>query len=184
MWLFYKKNITEELRKIDKSIVLHTKDNTFCKVVAWILFILSFGNFKREVFLNRFSTTIANHHFYPEKWLIDSVLEVGIHEARHTRQFRFFGFWIHPLVGLPIAAVVYLLLLLPIGAAFGRFFMELDADKESWRYMVKEEYTNEEILEHARRRANTLSGSCYLWAVPKFISSYFYTRSAKKIIGV
>jgi len=170
-------------KSYDPSIELHTKDNWFQYAIAWILFLITFGRFKRQDYLTRFATTVGNHHYYPKeytKWQVERILP---HEARHTRQFRWFGLMIHPLLGLPVAMLVYLFLPLPVFMAWGRFWMELDADRASYRHRLREMgYATGTILQLAARKSEVVSGPSYFWAVPEAWARHIYIDMAKEVI--
>jgi len=180
-WTEDKDRLEDLAHSIDKSIRLCTKDNFVSKAIAWLLFLITFGRFKRIRFLQDFATTLGNYHFYPERWYARNVERVLIHEARHTKQFRWMGAGIHPLLGLPLAAVVYLLLPLPVLLAFGRFYMELDADKSAWKHMKNIGATDIAIIGHATRRAASLSSASYVWALPKSWTEKRYIAAAQGI---
>lgn len=176
-WELDKPRLEVLAHKFDKSIKLHNKDNTLMKGISWLLFIFSFGKLKRERFLENFATTLGNHHYYPSSWSIQDVEETLPHEAQHTRQFRWFGFGIHPLAGLPLAGVAYGLIFFPVGIAVVRVLLEIDADKARWRHQITPSvitYTKagkiqlmDLMTEQARRRSKILAGPEYLWAMPE-----------------
>lgn len=189
-WTTQRSRLEEVARTFDKSIRLYTKDNWFSHAVAWLLFVISFGKFKRDEYLVHAATTFGNLHFYPKEWNVWNVEDILPHEARHTWQFRVLGFYIHPLLGLPLAAVVYLFLLFPIGIAVGRFFMELDADKSRYSYLITKYecaknsiYYSKYLRSSAECRAEVLSSSLYFFAVPFPFGKYYYMKMINKLLG-
>jgi hypothetical protein len=190
-WTRDKDRLEAIAREIDSSIRLHTKDNFVSKFIAWTLFLVTFGKLDRERFLKDFATTLANHHFYPEGWGSWPVELTIIHEARHTKQFRWFGLGIHPLVGLVPMGICYLLIFLPVFLALPRLFLEIDADKFAWRMRARAEDVPlidgstlaESILRSAERRSKLLSGAAYAWSTPEFIARFFYMRAARSVIS-
>jgi hypothetical protein len=187
LWTEKKDDLLEFAKIFDKSIILTTKDNWFCKSIAWILFLFSFGKLKREVFLENYTTTIGNMIFMPKSLTYKQALQVLIHEARHVYQFRVCGFFIHPMVGIPLMSIVYVLFLFPIFLAFGRFYLEVDADKISWRYLLKRRdnygINTYDVVSFAKYRATMLSSADYLWAVPKKFAIKVYDKVAAEIIN-
>lgn len=178
-------------KKFDKSIKLHNKNNWISCLIAWLLYLLSFGNFSRRAFLTRYATTLGNHIYFPSEWSVYAVADVLPHEARHVKQFRWLGCGIHPILGLPLAAIVYLLLPIPVLGAFGRFLMELDADKFKWRYMLSNitvedrsvhEFMQHNVLLHAQQRAKKLSTAPYFWSIPYSWSKKLYLKAAHGVI--
>lgn len=182
-WLQDRERLQVDAEKFDKSIKLVTKDNFVSRAIAWLLFVLSFGKFKRERFLVNFATTLGNYIFIPKEWSVRSVEILMPHEARHVKQFRWLGLCIHPLVGLPLAAVVFLLLPLPFLLAFGRFYMELDADVAKWKYLIKSNiWGPENIRLHAARRGKSVASVNYFWTLPETWAVKLYKKRAEKVI--
>lgn len=167
-WVHDKVRLTALAHTIDKSVRLYTKDNWFCKTLAVILHGITFGGMKYRVFLDSFATTIGPLQFFPVAWRVPQVERVVVHESRHTRQARWFGLWIHPWVGLPLFAVFYLLLFLPLGLAFFRVLFERDAMKFEllWHYK-RGKMTKAQVCERATRFGNTVCSGKYAWALPK-----------------
>lgn len=182
-WVDNKKAIQEAAESFDPAIKVLTKDNWFSATLAWLLFLVSFGRIKKEIFLENYATTICNYHFYPAHWGYANVLSLLSHEARHTQQFRFFGFGLHPLVGLPIGAFVYLLFPLPILLCWGRFYSELDADRYSYRFKIRRlRYMARDIRRLAEHKAGLVSGSAYLYSWPKSWTLKAYQKMAEEVI--
>ena len=177
------RELEETARKIDPAIRLTTKNGWFWKAIAVILFILSFGTFKRERFLESFATTIGPVQAYPESWSTTQVRHTIIHEGRHTRQARAFGFGIHPWAGIPFMLLVYGLLPLPAGLAVFRAWLELDADRYRWRILLKEGVSPEAIRRRARSFAETVSSSAYLWSLPAAWTVKWFAAEAEKAIA-
>ena len=182
-WVDKKEEYEKIIHSIDKSIILTTKDHWFWKVISWVLFIITFGKFSREMFLKRFATTIGPIQAYPKEYpyLSKAIL---VHESRHTRQARWFGLGIHPWVGLPFMMIAYLFLIFPIGLAPFRYLLELDADKASWKYLLKNKIVDEDyILKRAKAFAEKVSGAPYAWAWPKKYVRNGFMKAAKKVIS-
>lgn len=176
-----------EAKQFDPSIKLKTKDNTFSYIIAWILYIISFTKITREKYLKETATAIGNIHYYPKEWTVNKVERVMPHEARHTYQARWFGFGSHPMAGLPLMAVVYFLLPIPIYFAFGRFLLELDADKAKYRYMLDKQgagtYTVAAVVRNALHRLKIMNGPLYVWAMNYKISQTLYLRAVERILN-
>ena len=181
-WLIQMQYFKHIAQESDKSIKLYTKDNWFCYSLAWILFFISFGQFKRTTFLTKFATTIGNYIFFPKEWNANQVANVIHHEFRHVQQSRFFGLGIHPLCGLPLSALIYLFLPVPIYGALGRLLMEWDADMYQARQKLNLSYSNWQYVEASFKfRPLTISSAAYLWTVPKKISIALYQYGLKKL---
>lgn len=181
-WVDDKERYEQMARAIDPAIRLTTKDGWFWKVIAWILFIITFGQFKRERFLEDFATTIGPIQAYPRSY--SSIYEgTLVHEGRHTKQARWFGLGIHPWVGLPFMAIAYLLLPIPAGLAYLRYRLELDADRAKWKWMMESGYSADQVLDRAQRFAETVSSSAYAWAWPKPWAVKGFLREANKVVS-
>jgi hypothetical protein len=183
-WLTEREQLQNEVRQFDKTVRLTSKNGVFWKLVAWALFILSFGKFKREDFLTRFATTIGNVQAYPETWDVASVRRVMVHESRHSFQARVCGFYIHPMVGLPIMTLLYALLPFPVLFAFFRCWFELDADRTAWRYELAHGTADAAYIRYrAQHFAETVSSAAYMWSVPKNWAVRWFLREAEKVIA-
>lgn len=171
----------------DKSAKLIVKETSiFMKFCAWLLFLLSFGKYKRETFLEEMATNIGNRLYIPSGWSSQSVEHVLPHEVGgHTKQARKCGLGLHPMIGLPIMAIAYIFIFLPVFLAFPRLFFEIDADKEFWRVVLNGPTVNPElvIMSHARRRAEYLASVKYFWSVPKSVALHFYEKAARGVIN-
>jgi len=188
-WTTEKERLEVIARGFDPSIKLYTTDHWISTTLEALLYYtvliltLGFVLYDRWRFRHHFARTFANYHFYPEEWSVDTVLRVLPHEARHTRQFRFFGFWIHPLVGLPLMTIVYTLFLLPVFFAIGRLLLEVDAEKTAWYYLY---YTGRVDIQYIRDRSHScaasLSSGNYFYSTPLCLANFFYSRAAKKTI--
>lgn len=191
-WIYKRKQLQKEASEIDSSIHLYTKDNFVSKFIAWFLFLISFGTYKREQYLEEAATAIAGWHFYPTSWSEAAVRRSLKHEGRHTWQMKILGFGIHPAAGLPLAVIVNLLALFPVLLAIGRFYMELDADRFSWRSQLNEYMKNRKEIEpsirefymyRAEHRAQLLSGPMYLFAVPRPLARFWYKKMTTGLLN-
>lgn len=182
-WTSDKERLEELAHDIDPAIRLTTKNGWFWKAIAWILFIITFGRFKREMFLEEFATTIGPIQAYPEAWSAAQVEGALPHEGRHTRQARAFGLFLHPWVGLPPMAVAYLLLPLPMGFAVCRAWLELDADRCRWRVMLAQGAEPDHVRERAASFAETVSGAAYAWSMPAADIKAWFLGEAEKVIA-
>lgn len=182
-WYLDKARLQAVAQQIDKSVHLYTKDNWFCTVLSWLLTIIAFGGIERRVFLTRFATTIGPLQFYPASWNIASVERVIVHESRHTRQARWFGLGIHPWLGLPLFAVFYLLLFLPMGLAFFRCWFEMDAMRFELRGgYARGYYKASEVTLRAEGFGRTVCSKAYGWPLPQSWGLPMFKRAAEQIL--
>lgn len=179
-WLDSRQTIQNRLRMIDKSVILVSKDHWFWKAIA--VFLSSFHLMAQEDFLEQYATTIGPIQAYPKDWDAFTVEEVGIHESRHTRQCRWFGLGLSPWLGLPFMMVVYLLLPFPIGLAWFRYRLELDAEVQRWKYLLAKNMRLETFWTRVNYTALGVSSSHYGWSVPKAWALWGYKRRAGKLL--
>jgi len=155
-------------KSIDRASVVTVKEGWFWETVAVLAPIFTFGGMSRRQFLTEFATTIGPVQAYPANWPVERVAALIPHEARHTRQARWFGLMISPWLGLPLMAIAYYFLFFPVGLAWVRYRLELDADAFGWRYRLRH---GEGILRVRERAANfskiVASGAYgYPWPAP------------------
>lgn len=184
-WVEDKESLQEFARTFDESIVLLTKDNWFSRAIGWLLEKLTGGKFTQKQYQENAATALGNFVFIPESWTAYQAEHVIPHEAQHVSQFRTMGCKLHPMLGLPIAAIVYGLIFFPVFLAVGRFYMELDADRVRWEWMLSNdsvERLEDYILKSAERRAKSLAGPMYFWALPESWALKWYLSMARKVI--
>lgn len=181
-WVIDKDRLQLEAQKIDSSVKLTTKDGKFWKFLSILLNIVTFSGIKEDDFLVNFATTIGPIQAYPKEWTTASVERILIHESRHTKQARWFGLGIHPWVGVLPMFLFYVLLFLPIGLAWFRYRLELDADKTYWRYLLEKGVSQIEIYSRAKSFAKTVSSGSYGWSVPQKWAVWGFKRSVAKVI--
>ncbi len=181
-WRWQADRLTQLARLTDPAVKLLPKDNWFCWALAYILVVITFGGIRPHDFIYRFATTIGPLQFYPEAWTVYSVERICIHEGRHTRQARWFGLGIHPWVGLPLFAVFYLVLPLPLGLAWFRYRFELDASKYAWRVGLERGlYDQKYVRVRATQFGNTVCSGKYGWAFPKRWGVKQFKRAAEAV---
>lgn len=183
-WLEHKEVLTSLARKIEPHVVLVSKRAWPFVISAWVLFIITFGRFPRKKFYDEWATTLGPLIGMPECWDYQTAMEVVIHESRHARQGRWCGFGLTPWIGFPILFLVYIVIFFPVFLAFGRYWMELDADAFAWKYYLeKKQMTAQNIRDEAKRRAESISSIDYYWAVPKSVALRGYQKRAEKVIA-
>jgi len=180
-WTFDHDRLERIAKLWDGSIRLTTKDGWFWQAIAWLLFLISFGSLKRDRFLDRAATTIGPIHAYPRSWGANSVEDLLPHECQHTKQCRWFGLGIHPWIGLPFMFIAYCLLPLPIGLAWVRYRLELNAEASSWDYKLRTHQCQPfKVRDNARALASNLWGSLYIYAWP--LAMWGCKRKAELVI--
>jgi hypothetical protein len=179
-WLEYRTQLQFELRKIEPSIKLVSKNGWFWKCIGKILGALQIMS--EYDFLDTYATTIGPIQAYPSNWPIEVVKQVAIHETQHTLQCRWFGLGWSPWLGLIPMAICYLLLPVPILGAYGRYKMEVQAEMAVWKKQLEEGKMPDDIYNLAEYFAKLLNSSKYGWALPYRIVSYGCKNAASKVI--
>jgi len=135
--------------------------------------------------LKTFAITIGSTVYIPAEWSASQVEGVLPHEILgHMKQFRWCGLWIHPDLGLPLMAVLYLLVFLPVYLAWGRYRLELHAETKSWCYHLENRrWLPDDVRSKAERSATNVSGAAYVWAVPRPWALWGFRRRAEKVIA-
>lgn len=192
-WVSRRKRYDVLAAGISPVIRLTTKDAWIWRVIAWALFLVSFGRMKRGRFLYNFATTLGPIQAYPRRW--EGIRERTIvHEGGHTLQFLLAG-WFVPVLGwlgrrvrvwaglLPMG-VVYGFFPLPMVLAWGRYRLELAADAYSWVWALESgDLTPSEVRKRARAFAELVSSWAYLRAWPRKWAVRGFERRAEKVIA-
>lgn len=180
---------------IEPAAVVVTKDSWLWTALYVLGLILTLGllrlAFSRRRFLEDLAVTVGPWQGY-WRGLRELRNELVAHESGHTTQTTWFGWLFFPIawinrklrsvLGLPGFAIAYFLLL-PVGFAFGRFYLELDADRRAWRLGLKEGWMSTgEVLVNAGIRAELLSSRTYFYTWPKSWSAKAYEKMAREII--
>jgi hypothetical protein len=110
-----------------EGIHLTTKEGWFWNMLHYVVMILTFGSNRR--FKQGYITTIGPVIAVPSAWTIIGEIRPAHfctieHEKVHVRQFEMFGLGVSAWLGIIPMGIVYLLLPLPIGFAWGRWMLE------------------------------------------------------------
>ena len=192
-WIERKEELQIEARKIDLSVILTTKDTWFWRIIGRFLQVITFGKLTQDSFINHFATTFGPIQAYPSSWSYNFVRETISHESRHTYQARICGCFIPiigwipqlaPYVGLLPMAIIYLLFPLPIGLAWARYRLELDACIREWEYyLTVEKWPSKSILWWVNEDAKQISSSSYFWSIPYKWANWGYNRAWNKLLN-
>lgn len=193
-WVIHKQKYQRIASEIEPAARLSTKDALLWKAVAAILMVVSFGRLGYRRFLDDYATTFGPIQAYPVG--LDGLsTRLLVHECRHTTQAVwlgwsfpvlgwFFGRRVRAYAGLPLMAVLYLLFpLIPVGMCLCRWLFELDADRASWRWMLRNGYTAGMVTVRAEEFARKVCGGAYVFAWPNNLGgvSVFKNAAAKVI---
>jgi len=152
------------------------------KQSSWLMWAIhgffcgvTFGSYRS--FMSRFATSIGSSIYIPEEWGVTTVDHILPHECRHIWQSRkgwHLGF-----------ALFYLFFPLPFKLAWGRFWSELDADREEWKAQLaaQGEAAFPTIRASAARRAVSVCSVDYFWSWPKSWGTKRYAEEAEKVIA-
>jgi hypothetical protein len=170
-------------REIEPSVRLETKDGWHWRLLAGLAAAATAGGIPRRTFLEEYATTLGPLHGYPASWSVERVERTLVHEARHTRQARLCALGIHPWLGLPVFAVLYLLLPLPAGLGLARLLFELDADRAAWRHALARGTPPEAVRARAREFAARVCSGHYGWPFPRALGVRLFARTAERTIA-
>lgn len=174
-WGYQKATLQTYAKTFDSSARLMPHSHWFWRAVLFVGFWIPRG---------KFAQTLGPLIGIPDEWSVEQVRGVIPHEVGgHVRQCRAFGLWIHPWAGLPLMAVVYGLLFFPIFLAYFRYRLELHADAQRWRTLLKEGRASpSDIMARAQGFAETISSWTYLKPWPSALVKRGFTRKAKAVI--
>lgn len=125
-----------DLDNLPNGAKIVIKDGWFWNLLGFFVKLVSLG--KNTAFMTTFTTTIGNTIAMPVKiWDMrltepEWFYRIVMHELEHVRQFKKRGFGSIKL-GVLIHGISYVLLPLPIGAAYIRYAAERDAYIEGFR---------------------------------------------------
>lgn len=182
-WVRERARLEALARAIEPSVRVQTKDGAHWRALAWLASIATLGGISRRTFLEDYATTLGPLHGYPAGWSVERVEATLVHEARHTRQARWCGLGIHPWLGMPLFAVLYLALPLPVGLGFARLFFEIDADRAAWRHALAAGASPDAIRARAREFAGRVCSGHYGWPVPRRLGIALFERAAERTIA-
>jgi hypothetical protein len=174
-WKNRRAELQQYARTFDRSAILLPHSHWFFRVLLFLAFWIPRG---------AFAQTVGPLVGIPDEWDYDKVCRLIPHEvAGHIRQFRWFGLWIHPWVGVIPMGIVYGLIFFPVGLAYFRYRLELHADIQRWKVVLRSgDWTPETVLARARRFAETVSGKVYLWAWFKPLVMRGFEKAARRVI--
>jgi len=182
-WFEEQPRLQRLARTIEPTARLETKDGWLWRAMARALPLVTLGGISRRAFLEDYATTIGPLQGYPRAWDAAAVERLLVHEARHTRQARWFALGLHPWLGVPLMGVAYLLLPLPLGLAYVRYRLELDADAADWRHRLARGAGADEIRSRARQLAERVASGHYGWAWPRRWALRGFARAAERALA-
>jgi len=170
-WVNEKERLEKYAKTFDKSIVLKVKDAWPFKVWNWIT-----QNKKDTV-----STTFGNRIYSPALSSAKGLEGIIPHEARHVKQYRWFGFMIHPLMGIPLFNLLYALFLFPVGLAIFRVLMELDAETYRLQKLAEvKKIQTKSAGKELDRFVKILAGKAYIYPMKESWIQFFADKFKKK----
>lgn len=182
-WTQERERLEALARAIEPSVRLQTKDGRIWKLLGGLAAFATLGGVSYRRFLDQFATTLGPLQGYPAAWSPERVEAVLVHEARHSRQARLCGLGIHPWLGFPVFAVLYLALPLPMGFAWLRLLFEIDADRASWRFALARGASPQQIRERARDFGTVVCSGAYGWPLPRSLGVRLFERAAERVIA-
>jgi hypothetical protein len=182
-WLAEHARLEAAARAIEPSVRLVAKEGALWRALAALVSCATAGGISRRTFLEDYATAIGPLQGYPRSWSAERVARTLVHEARHTRQARWCGLGLHPWLGLPLFALLYLGAPLPSGLALLRFLFELDADRAAWRHALASGGSPDQVRARAREFASRVCSGHYGWPIPRRLGIAWFARSAERAIA-
>jgi hypothetical protein len=182
-WVEDRERLGSLARAIEPSVRLETKDGRHWRALAWLAALATFGGISRRTFLEDYATTLGPLHGYPAGWSVARVEATLVHEARHTRQARWCGLGLHPWLGMPLFAVLYLAAPLPMGLGFARLLFEIDADRAAWRHALAAGAPPDAVRRRAQEFGARVCSGHYGWPVPRRLGLALFARAAERTIA-
>lgn len=194
-WVLEKHRYQKLATAAEPTVTITTKDSKFW-VALWVFLVtITLGLYAIGMrlgrFLKEFATTVGPVQGYPREWPRLSERTI-VHECRHTSDIVFLGWFIPILgwitrkmrawVGLVPAGLIYGVLPFPILLCYGRYKMELRADEESYRWMLKNGFGAEEVKARAASFAETVGSGAYFWPWPKPLVRRGFKAAAERVI--
>lgn len=199
-WTNEKKMYDAIVKEIEPAARLVTKDSWIWPTLWWVATILTFGLFalgmSKKVFLEEYATTLFPIQGYSSKWRTLS-MPLLVHECRHTTHCVWLGYlvpilgWIpgyhgrhlRAWCGAPFYTVIYVLALLPSVFALGRWLIELDADRTSWRWQLRNGYRPWQVRQRAKAFGEKVCSGRYFWSWLKVFGGVALFRwTAERVI--
>ncbi|RIL05503.1 MAG: hypothetical protein DCC71_10090 [Proteobacteria bacterium] len=182
-WLAERARLEAIARAIEPSVRLVPKEGALWRALGALAAAATLGGIARQTFLRDYATAIGPLQGYPRDWSAARVEATLVHEARHTRQARWCGLGLHPWLGLPLFALLYLGLPLPAGIALPRFLFELDADRASWRHALAAGAAPDDVRARAAAFASRVCSGHYGWPIPRRLGAAWFARAADRTIA-
>ena len=182
-WLADRERLASLARAIDPSVRIQSKDGRHWRALAALASAATLGGISRERFLEQYATTLGPLHGYPAGWSAERVERTLVHEARHTRQARWCALGLHPWLGMPVFAALYLAIPLPFGLGLARVLFELDADRAFWRHALRQGASPDAIRARAREFAGRVCSADYGWPLPRRLGVALFAAAAERAIA-
>ena len=182
-WLAERERLGSLARAIDPSVRIVSKDGRLWRALAVLASAATFGGLSRRSFLEHYATTLGPLQGYPAGWSPERVEGILVHEARHTRQACWCALGLHPWLGMPLFALLYLGMPLPIGLGLARVLFELDADRAAWRHALRAGAAPEVIRARAREFAGRVCSGHYGWPLPRRLGVALFAAAAERAIA-
>lgn len=163
-------SVLEETEKEFSGFKLVQKtDSRLMKIISTLLTVISFG--QNRTFMTGYITTLGVTIYTPSSWdtLPDLVKAVVVrHERIHMRQEKRYPRFIYQ--------IIYLLLPFPVGLAYGRAKLEMEAYAEGM--LAKAEYDGLNSIKSAKYKEwivsqFTTAKYIWMWPFPKMVGKWF-----------
>lgn len=165
----YRALLAELRREFPGFRLLRKRDDSLQRVIDRALRVLTLG--RMRAYLDGYQTTLGRTVYVTDDWASQPAVQRWAtlrHEAVHLRQFRRYGF--------ALMAVLYLLLPLPVGLAYGRMRLEREAYEETLRALheaLGEAAVRDEALRESIIRQFTGPAYGWMWPFPRAVARWY-----------
>lgn len=175
------------MNQIEATLFVKTLDSSariFVKDDSVLMKILGFLMFWNPAFMTGFATTVANRVYIPRGWFGRDIRKILVHEVSgHVKQCRMCGLGLHPLVGLPLYTLLYLVLPFPIMGAYFRYRFELGAEVKAWKWMLKNGFFVDDVRKDMEYFSEKVAGSAYGFPWPKPLVLRGFRTALEKVLA-
>lgn len=166
-------------------------------ILGPVLGVLGLYIVTRIILWNLRAATIGPVQGHPEKY-VDGTPVMGlncgtvVHEGNHSKWYQILGWLFFPIawinrsfrawLGCIPFWLIYFILPFPVYLCYGRYRLELNADREKWRLLKVSGAPPEQIMQEAMIFAACVAGRQYFYPWPRFWVMWGFKRAAKRVI--
>jgi hypothetical protein len=175
-WTKHYDTVSYAAKRFESQAIVVSKDSWVWRVL-WVFICVLMS---KEKFLHNYATAIGPFVALPSEWSLLHALELLPHECRHVTQFKYAGLgsaWL----GMVPMFLAYVLLLPVLFNPF-RFYLERDADRAYWKWLV-EQGRREQVMLRANSFALKVASRNYGWCWPKSWAVDSFRKAAVQVVA-